>query len=143
MVEKKTKLAVKKVAVVNAAAKPKTSSAVTSKPKTTKRAVAATAKKVVAKKAVAKVAEPKTIKAAVVKKAATSSAKMVAPVPITEPVKGKAIPAKKALAKYTPEEHYRMVETTAYFIAERHGFQGRSDEHWAAAEFEIAAKLGQ
>ncbi|MDH4216203.1 MAG: DUF2934 domain-containing protein [Gallionella sp.] len=35
-----------------------------------------------------------------------------------------------------------MVETAAYFIAEQHGFQGRSDEHWAAAEREIAARLG-
>ncbi len=36
-----------------------------------------------------------------------------------------------------------MVETAAYFIAERHGFQGRSDEHWAAAELEVAARLGK
>ena len=36
-----------------------------------------------------------------------------------------------------------MVETAAYFIAEKHGFQGRSDEHWATAERAIAAKLGQ
>jgi hypothetical protein len=36
-----------------------------------------------------------------------------------------------------------MVETAAYFIAEQHGFQGRSDEHWTAAERVIAAKLGQ
>ncbi|MGB9093225.1 MAG: DUF2934 domain-containing protein [Gallionella sp.] len=43
----------------------------------------------------------------------------------------------------TPEERYRMVETAAYFIAEQHGFQGRSDEHWAAAERAIAAKLGK
>jgi hypothetical protein len=45
--------------------------------------------------------------------------------------------------KPTPEERYRMVETAAYFIAEKHGFQGRTDEHWAAAERAIAAKLGQ
>jgi hypothetical protein len=49
----------------------------------------------------------------------------------------------KLAAKPTPEERYRMVETAAYFIAEQHGFQGRSDEHWAAAEREIAAKLGR
>ena len=48
---------------------------------------------------------------------------------------------KKTSAKPTPEERYRMVETAAYFIAEQHGFEGRSDEHWAAAEREIAAKL--
>jgi hypothetical protein len=45
--------------------------------------------------------------------------------------------------KPSPEERYRMVETAAYFIAEQHGFQGGSDEHWAAAEREIAARLGQ
>jgi hypothetical protein len=49
----------------------------------------------------------------------------------------------KPAVKPTPEERYRMVETAAYFIAEQHGFQGRSDEHWAAAEHEIAARLGQ
>jgi hypothetical protein len=54
-----------------------------------------------------------------------------------------AVPANKAAAKPSPEERYRMVETAAYFIAEQHGFQGRSDEHWAAAERAIAAKLGQ
>ena len=46
-------------------------------------------------------------------------------------------------AKPTLEERYRMVETAAYFIAEQHGFHGRSDEHWAAAERAIAGKLGQ
>jgi hypothetical protein len=49
----------------------------------------------------------------------------------------------KAAVQPTPEERYRMVETAAYFIAEQHGFQGRSDEHWAAAERAIAAKLSQ
>jgi Protein of unknown function (DUF2934) len=46
-------------------------------------------------------------------------------------------------SKPTPEERYRMVQTAAYFIAEQHDFQGRSDEHWAAAERAIALKLGQ
>ena len=51
-------------------------------------------------------------------------------------------PAEKAITNPTPEERYRMVETAAYFIAEQHGFQGRSDEHWADAEREISARLG-
>jgi len=42
----------------------------------------------------------------------------------------------------TSEERYRMIETAAYFIAEQHGFHGHADEHWAAAEREIAARLG-
>ena len=49
----------------------------------------------------------------------------------------------KTAAKLTPEERYRMVETAAYFIAERCGFQGYPPEHWAAAEIEIADKLGK
>lgn len=52
------------------------------------------------------------------------------------------VDADSRAVKVTPEEHYCMVQTAAYFIAERHGFQGNSDEHWAAAEREIAARLG-
>lgn len=44
---------------------------------------------------------------------------------------------KKSMAKPTLEERYRMLETAAYFIAEQHCFQGRSDEHWAAAERQL------
>lgn len=36
-----------------------------------------------------------------------------------------------------------MVEKAAYFIAEQHGFKGSAEEHWAAAEREIAMKLGE
>ncbi|MDP1996189.1 MAG: DUF2934 domain-containing protein [Gallionella sp.] len=45
--------------------------------------------------------------------------------------------------KLTPEERYRMVQTAAYFIAERNGFGGCSTDHWATAEIEIANFLGQ
>ncbi|OGA28456.1 MAG: hypothetical protein A2W81_06700 [Betaproteobacteria bacterium RIFCSPLOWO2_12_61_14] len=51
--------------------------------------------------------------------------------------------AKKTAAQLTPEERYRMVQTAAYFIAERNGFSGCSADHWVAAELEIAGKLGQ
>jgi hypothetical protein len=53
----------------------------------------------------------------------------------------KATAAVKKGAKPTPEERYRMVETAAYFIAERSGFRGDSIAHWTAAELEIAALL--
>lgn len=43
--------------------------------------------------------------------------------------------------KPTPEERYRMVETAAYYIAERNGFQGDASQHWIEAEREIALKL--
>jgi hypothetical protein len=124
MAEQKAKPATKKVA---------TAKAVTS------------AKKVAVKKPAAK--KP----AAAVKKAATPVAKKKAPaakVPATKaPVTkkktttAKPVGPKKTEVRPTPEERYRMVEITAYFIAERNGFQGDSTEHWAAAEREIAAKL--
>lgn len=56
-----------------------------------------------------------------------------------------AAPKAKAAAKVvqpSAQERYRMVETAAYYIAERSGFQGCTTEHWAAAEREIAEKLG-
>jgi hypothetical protein len=80
-----------------------------------------------------------------VKKASTA-AKTKAPAKKAATTKAKrSTTANKAAGKPipTPEERYRMVETAAYFIAEKHGFQGRSDEHWAAAERAIAAMLGQ
>lgn len=94
------------------------------KPKTSKTVGAVAGKKVVAKKTVAAAAEPKMTKLPATKKAAAAI-------------------ANKAAAKPSPEERYRMVETAAYYIAEKHGFQGRSDEHWAAAERAIAINLGQ
>lgn len=96
------------------------------------------------KKTLAPVAEPKKTKPPAVKKTAAPAAKIKAPA--KQAAATKATPpaaANKTTAKPTPEERYRMVETAAYFIAEQHGFQGRSDEHWAAAERAIAAKLGQ
>lgn len=49
--------------------------------------------------------------------------------------------AKQAIAQPSAQERYRMVETAAYYIAERSGFQGCTSEHWAQAEVEISAKL--
>ena len=54
------------------------------------------------------------------------------------PVKAKPVVETR---KLTPEERHRMVQTAAYFIAERNGFRGDSTEHWAAAELEIASRL--
>ncbi|HEX5363017.1 MAG TPA: DUF2934 domain-containing protein [Gallionella sp.] len=80
------------------------------------------------------------------KKIATSAVKKDAAAKKTAaPAVEKKAPAKKSAAskaKPSPEERYRMVEMAAYFIAERHGFQGNSTEHWAAAEREIAEMLG-
>jgi hypothetical protein len=125
MAEQKAKPATKKVATAKAG------SAAVSKPKT---AIKPAVKKTVAKKP-----------GAAVKKAATPVMKKKAPATKASGAKVKAtakpVTVKKTAAKPTPEERYRMVETTAYFIAERNGFQGDSTEHWAEAEREIAGRL--
>lgn len=141
MAEQKAKPAAKKVTAAKAGSK------VAGKPKPVKATLTTAAKKMPAKKIV--VAKPGKTREATVKKAASPAAKKKI-VPKKSPgtrIKPEDTNPKPATtgktAKPTPEERYRMVETTAYFIAERHGFQGRSDEHWAAAEIEVAVRLGQ
>jgi hypothetical protein len=131
MAEKKAKPAAK-AAKTKTSVKTKSGSAVAGKPKAGKAAATAPAKKTAVKKP----------RASVAKKAAAPAARTKAPPKEVAATAVKPGGAQQAKAKPTPEERYRMVEITAYFIAERHGFQGRSDEHWAAAEREIAAKLG-
>jgi hypothetical protein len=41
------------------------------------------------------------------------------------------------------EEHYKMIETAAYFRAESDGWQGHPSAYWSAAEAEIAALLSK
>jgi len=53
----------------------------------------------------------------------------------------KKVVEKQSVAQPSAQERYRMVETAAYYIAERAGFGGNAVEHWAQAEIEIAAKL--
>jgi hypothetical protein len=89
----------------------------------------AMAKKTVEKSVAALATKPNESKALAVQKATIHSKKK------------KASTLQKTMTKPTPEEHYRMVETAAYFIAEQHGFNGRADEHWAEAEREITARL--
>ncbi|HRD93147.1 DUF2934 domain-containing protein [Accumulibacter sp.] len=36
-----------------------------------------------------------------------------------------------------------MVQSAAYFIAEKDGFQGDATAYWTQAESEIAAQLGE
>ena len=136
MAEQKAKPAAKKTAVTKAAVK----AAV--KPKTAKAAATAMPKKAAVKKAASVAAKPKSTKPTAVKKAIAPAA-AVKKAPAQKAVTGKADPAaRKTMARHTPEERYRMVQTAAYFIAERHGFDGCATDHWAAAEVEIANKLG-
>ncbi|HUW25823.1 MAG TPA: DUF2934 domain-containing protein [Gallionella sp.] len=88
-------------------------------------------------------------KASIKKSTTPTTKKTAAPIPKKEAPTKKAattinseLATKKTATKPTPEERYRMVQTAAYFIAERTGFGGSALEHWAAAEREIAGKLG-
>lgn len=101
------------------------------------KALVATTAKTAARKSTAATVELKKSRTPAVKKAAAPAAE-------------KKAPARKAAAAKArdrtglpPEERYRMVQTAAYFIAERNGFQGCSTDHWAAAELEISALLGE
>jgi hypothetical protein len=53
--------------------------------------------------------------------------------------------AKKSAAskpnKISAEEHYRMVEVAAYFMAERNKFAGNPAGYWTAAEVQIKKML--
>ena len=44
-------------------------------------------------------------------------------------------------AALSPEQRYRMVQEAAYFMAEKNGFAGKSEDYWAAAEIQISAEL--
>lgn len=98
-----------------------------------------------AKKAPAKAAAP--AKPA----AAKPAAKKPAAKPVAKPAAKAAPKAAPAPAKPAPaakpavsaEERYKMVQDAAYFIAERHGFNGDSAYFWTLAEAEIAAQLGE
>lgn len=80
------------------------------------------------KKTTVKKAAPKAPKAPKVAKPAAK--------PVTKP-------AAKAASKPapTPEERYRMIQEAAYYIAERHGFNGDSAYFWSLAEAEINNRL--
>jgi hypothetical protein len=128
--------------VEKAAAKP----AVAKKP-------AATAKKPAAKPAAKAAAVAKTPAAKPVAKPAAATKKPAAKMPAkaaavkpaaksaATPKKSAVKPAAKKTVQPSAQERYRMVQTAAYYIAERCGFQGNSTEHWASAEIEIAKKL--
>lgn len=79
------------------------------------------------------------IKKPVVKKPATKKAEVKKPV-VKKTVASNTA-TKQKIAQPSDQERYRMVETAAYYIAERSGFKGSAMSHWAQAEIEIANKL--
>lgn len=141
MIEKKAKPATKTMAPAKAG------SAVANKPNTAKAGVAATKakpamektamKKPVAKETVVAAAAQGKNKALAVKEAATTAFEKKASAMKLAGANAMPTETQKTMAKPTLEERYRMVETAAYFISEQHCFQGRSDEHWAAAERQL------
>jgi hypothetical protein len=52
-----------------------------------------------------------------------------------------AKPAAQKKSALTPEQRYKMIEETAYFVAERHGFNGDSAYFWSLAEAEVDSRL--
>lgn len=100
-------------------------------------------------------------RAATVKKPATTAAATAAPAPEKKTTAKPAVapvatdieilqsaPTECATpaampARPSPEDRYRMVQSAAYFIAEKDGFRGRDTDYWAQAEGEIAAQLGE
>lgn len=100
-------------------------------------------------------------RAATVKKPATTAAATAAPAPAKKTTAKPAVapvaadieilqsaPTECATpatmpARPSPEDRYRMVQSAAYFIAEKDGFRGRDTDYWAQAEGEIATQLGE
>lgn len=79
----------------------------------------------------------KEVKKAPAKKAAAKAVAAKKPA-----VKATAKPAPAAKKpQLTPEQRYQMIQDAAYYIAERHGFNGDSAYFWSLAEAEINAKL--
>ncbi len=79
------------------------------------------------------------------KKAATPAASAnpePAPAPLPTPTAAPETDS-AAVAKPSAEERYRMIESAAYFIAEKDGFQGCATHYWSVAEQEIALRLGE
>lgn len=81
------------------------------------------------KKSAAKGKKAPVAKKAVAKPAVKSAAKKAAPV---------SAPKKPVVS---PEQRYRMIQDAAYFLAERHGFNGDSAYFWSLAEAEINSQL--
>ena len=85
--------------------------------------------------------EVKTVKAVVAAPAAPKPVTVSAAA--TQPIKTAATPAPaKHMAKTLSQAEWRsLVEQAAYYVAEKNGFSGNPEEHWAAAEAQVRAEL--
>lgn len=134
---KKTATTVGKVSVV------KSASVTASKAKAAREKPAAAVKKTVAKPAVPVSKDVKSTKKTAVKKVAAPAVESQAPARKVAAVKPKTVTKPRTAVQLSPEERYRMIELAAYFIAERHGFQGSAMAHWVEAEREITLRLAR
>jgi hypothetical protein len=84
----------------------------------------------------------KEVKKSPAKKAAAKPAPVQKPVAKPAP-KAAAVakPAAQKKSTLSPEQRYKMIEETAYFVAERHGFNGDSAYFWSLAEAEVDNRL--
>lgn len=115
---------------------PATQKAGTGKTTKTKTATSRT----VAKSATTKTtAAKRTAQPALKESTATTKARSSA----TKPTAPRKAPARKThpVPRPTPEQHYCMVQEAAYYLAEKNGFSGSSQEYWIAAEAEIERLL--
>ncbi len=81
----------------------------------------------------------KEVKKSPAKKAAPKAAAKKTVAKVAPKAAAPAAAAKKPAVN--PEQRYKMIEEAAYYIAERHGFNGDSAYFWSLAEAEINAKL--
>lgn len=93
------------------------------------------------KPAVAKKSAPKKPTASKAKSTTTSKPKAVKKVVAKKTAANKT--SKTSSIKISAAEHYKMIETASYFIAERHGFAGSSTDYWIAAEAQIKNLLAK
>ncbi len=113
---------------------------------TPSKATVAGTKAVTQKISSAPAAEIKTIKVATPAPVAIAPAKPVIPAPVRSvaPVAppSRAVVSARTGAKTISQSEWRsMVEQAAYYIAEKNGFTGNPEDHWAAAEAKIRADL--
>ena len=88
-------------------------------------------------------AAKKTTKAAVPAVPATTLAPVVKPVVTVTPVVKAAAPVAPASKNVNAAERAKLIEVTAYLIAEKNGFRGDSKAYWLQAERDVEAKLGK
>ena len=63
--------------------------------------------------------------------------------PAGKPTAKPSVKTAVASVVVTPEQRQRMIEVSAYYLAEKNGFQGDGQKYWLQAERDVNAKLGK